>query len=68
MAENRLDEVRKIYRRASLVNPEAVKVIFLLKDYPEKYHQFAANNRPKGTQMALKSLLHPTNRMGNMTG
>ncbi len=66
MAEDRLDEVKKIYRRASLVNPEAVKVIFLLKDYPEKYHQFAANDRAKGTtrKMALKSLLHPANRMG----
>ena len=42
MAENRLEEVKKIHRRASLVNPEAVRVIFLVKDDPEKYHQFAA--------------------------
>ena len=42
MAQNRLDEVKKIHRRASLVTPEAVKVIFLLKDYPEEYFPFAA--------------------------
>ena len=61
MAEDRLYEVRKIYRRASLVNPEAVKVIFLLKDYPEKYHRFAANeqrqNGNRNGRMALKKIL-----------
>jgi formate dehydrogenase iron-sulfur subunit len=46
MAENRLDEVKKIYRRASLINAESVRVIFLLADYPEKYHQFAAADYP----------------------
>jgi formate dehydrogenase iron-sulfur subunit len=70
MAEDRLDEVKKIYRRASLVNPEAVKVIFLLKDYPEKYQQFAAMNHAKGItrEMALRRLLHPVTRVGNMIG
>ena len=28
MAENRLDEVKSVHRNASLINPEAVRVIF----------------------------------------
>lgn len=61
MAEARLDEVQNIYRKASLINPEAVRVIFLVKDDPEKYHQFAAmKNEPEITRMAaLKRLLDP---------
>jgi formate dehydrogenase iron-sulfur subunit len=61
MAEERLDEVRKIYGRASLVVPEAVRVIFLLKDYPEKYYEYAATEDVRGItrKTALKQLLHP---------
>jgi formate dehydrogenase iron-sulfur subunit len=61
MAERRLDEVQNIYRKASLINPEAVRVIFLVKDDPEKYHRFAAmTNEPEITRMAaLKRLLDP---------
>ena len=70
MAEERLDEVRKIYRRASLINPEAVRVIFLLKDYPEKYHQYAATRDAKGItrKMALKQLLHPVASLEDWIG
>ena len=66
MAENRLDEVKRTNRRASLVVPEAVKVIFLLKDYPEKYHEFAAGNGATGStvKMARKPLVHPTTHAG----
>jgi len=61
MAETRLDEVQNIYRKATLINPEAVRVIFLVKDDPEKYHRFAAmTNDPEITRMAaLKRLLDP---------
>jgi len=61
MAQNRLDEVKKVHRRASLILPEAIRVIFLLKDYPEKYHEFAAEKNGSGiTRMtALNLLLHP---------
>jgi formate dehydrogenase iron-sulfur subunit len=61
MAEQRLDEVQNIYRKASLINPEAVRVIFLVKDDPEKYHQFAARkDETEVTRMAaLKRLLDP---------
>jgi len=61
MAETRLDEVQNINRKAQLINPEAVRVIFLVKDDPEKYHRFAAmKNEPEITRMAaLKRLLDP---------
>ena len=50
MAENRLDEVKKVYRRASLIIPEAVRVIFLVKDDPEKYHGSPQRNMGPGSQ------------------
>jgi len=61
MADKRLDEVKYEHRRASLIYPEAIRVIFLVKDDPEKYHRFAATqNETGGTRrMALKQLLHP---------
>jgi formate dehydrogenase iron-sulfur subunit len=61
MAERRLDEVQKVHRRASLLYPEAVRVIFLVKDDPEKYHLFAIKKQETGiTRMAaLKRLLDP---------
>jgi formate dehydrogenase iron-sulfur subunit len=48
MAENRLDEVKRVHRRASLIFPESVRVIFLVKDDPEKYHEFAAEKNGSG--------------------
>jgi formate dehydrogenase iron-sulfur subunit len=70
MAVERLDEVRKIYRRASLINPEAVRVIFLVKDYPEKYYEYASNNDAKGItrKMALKQILHPVASLEDWIG
>ena len=70
MAETRLDEVKSVHRRASLINPEAIRVIFLVKDDPEKYHQFAAGVNAKGItrQMALKHLLHPIADLRHMIG
>jgi formate dehydrogenase iron-sulfur subunit len=60
IAEARLDEVQKSYRRASLINPEAVRVIFLVKDDPENYHEFAAiKNESATTRLAgLKRQFH----------
>ena len=42
MAAKRLDEVKRTHRMASLIIPESVRVIFLVKDDPEKYHKFAS--------------------------
>ena len=60
MAENRLDEVRRVHRRASLIVPESVRVIFLVKDDPEKYYEFAAEKHGSGTitMTAMERLRH----------
>ncbi len=42
MARKRLGEVEAVHRHASLLYPESIRVIFLVKDLPEKYHRFAA--------------------------
>jgi formate dehydrogenase iron-sulfur subunit len=70
MAENRLDEVKNVHRRASLLYPEAVRVIFLVKDDPEKYHQFAAkeNTVVITRKMALKRLFHHITHVRDMIG
>jgi formate dehydrogenase iron-sulfur subunit len=69
-AEERLEEVRKIYRRANLVVPEAVRVIFLVKDYPEKYHEYAASDPSRGItrKMALKQITHPVASLEDWIG
>ena len=66
MAENRLDEVRIVHRRASLIVPESVRVVFLVKDDPEKYYEFAAEKHGSGnTKMtAMERLLHLSSLYG----
>jgi formate dehydrogenase iron-sulfur subunit len=61
MAGKRLDEVKKVHRIASLIIPEGVRVIFLVKDDPGKYHEFAAEKHGSGiaSMTALNRLLDP---------
>ena len=70
MADKRLYEVKEVHERASLVNPEAVRVIFLLADYPETYHRFAEGNEDVGItrMMAIKRLVHPVAHLKNLMG
>ena len=58
MAGKRLDEVKRTHRRASLIIPESVRVIFLVKDDPEKYHKFASREGEVGVtrRMALAAV------------
>jgi formate dehydrogenase iron-sulfur subunit len=65
MAAARLKEVKKVHKDASLLDSDYVRVIFLLKDDPEKYHQFAAKENANGItrMMALKRLLDPVTRL-----
>lgn len=42
MAKKRLEEVKKKYPKADLLNHEFVRTIFLVIDDPKKYHKFAA--------------------------
>ncbi len=41
MANKRLLEATRVYKKAVLTNPERARVIFLLIDDPKKYHKFA---------------------------
>lgn len=62
MAEKRLDEVKIVHKRAELLHPGAVRVIFLVDDHPEKYHTFAATQKETGgisRLAALKQLFDP---------
>ncbi|MDH4151524.1 MAG: 4Fe-4S dicluster domain-containing protein [Betaproteobacteria bacterium] len=45
MAHAREKEVKQVHPKANLANSHFVRVIFLLKDDPKKYHQFAATDR-----------------------
>ena len=45
MAHAREKEVKQVHPKANLANSHFVRVIFLLKDEPKKYHQFAATDR-----------------------
>lgn len=52
-ARARLTELKRTDRKAALVDPEAIRVIFLVKDHPEKYHEYASAKQPTGmTRMA----------------
>jgi formate dehydrogenase iron-sulfur subunit len=66
MAGKRLDEVKKVHRIASLIIPEGVRVVFLVKDDPEKYHEFAAEKRGSGTttMTAMERLRHLSSLYG----
>jgi len=65
MAAARLEEVKKVHKNASLVNSDSVRVIFLVKDDPKKYHQFAAEDNGKRItrMMALERPFPPINRL-----
>jgi formate dehydrogenase iron-sulfur subunit len=58
-ARNRLSVLRRTDRRAQLIDPEAIRVIYLVKNHPEKYYEFALAKPPAGvTRMAaIKGLL-----------
>lgn len=58
-ARGRLTELRRTDRKAALVDPEAIRVIFLVKDHPEKYHEFASAKVPtsKTRMAAVKGLV-----------
>jgi formate dehydrogenase iron-sulfur subunit len=61
IAKKRLEEVQHVHSNAVLVDPESIRVIFLLKDDPKKYYEFAEGKEAMGiTGMAArKSYPHP---------
>jgi formate dehydrogenase iron-sulfur subunit len=42
MANKRVEELKKTYPKAAALNAQDVRVIFVVKDDPKKYYQFAA--------------------------
>jgi formate dehydrogenase iron-sulfur subunit len=69
-ANKRLEEVKGLYKDASLANPEDVRVIYLLADDPKKYHKNAVAENSIGItrKMALKRLFQPLSSLRQMIG
>lgn len=59
-AQKRLAEVKKKYPKASLLDPDDVRVIYLVVEDRQKYHRFASAERGGiSRQLALRKLLQP---------
>ena len=61
LAKKRLSEVKKQFPSATLTNVEDVRVFYLLRDEPSKYHQFASIKRSQeliDRKMAMKRIAH----------
>jgi len=41
MVKKRVEELKKIYPKAKALNPDEVRVIYIVTDDPKKYHEFA---------------------------
>jgi len=69
-ANKRLEGVKKVYKDATLANPDDVRVIFLLVDDPKKYHKFAVAENTIGItrKTALKRLFQPLSDLRHMIG
>ncbi|OGP50764.1 MAG: hypothetical protein A2Y79_04645 [Deltaproteobacteria bacterium RBG_13_43_22] len=69
-ANKRLAEVRRIYKHALLVDPEEVRVIYLLADDPRKYyHLTKAENKPGiSRKVALKQFSQPLRMFRALAG
>ena len=48
LALERLEKVKLTYPNARLIDPDAVRVIFLTAFAPKKYHPYAAAFDPQG--------------------
>lgn len=62
LAKERLAEVKRSHSKAQLLDPEDVRVIYLVTEAPSLYHSFAvASNTAVGIsrQMAMKRLVRP---------
>ncbi len=62
LANKRLAEVKKKYPKAMLLDPEEVKVIFLVAHDPNRYHEFAVAKNgafEMNRHMALRKMFRP---------
>jgi len=66
MAKNRLATVKKTYPKAKLLNPDDVRVIYLVTEDPMLYHSFAVASNSAfdiSRKVALNKLLRPLTRL-----
>ena len=72
MAKKRLTDVQKKFPKAQLLDPDDVRVIYLVAFAPDKYHDTAVASRSVfGTsrRLALKRMAEPVNRIvGALSG
>jgi len=70
LANKRLEELKKKYPKAQLLNADAVRTIFLVVDNPQKYHKFAAANDTFGVTRlaAIKKIIRPLTNLANWPG
>jgi formate dehydrogenase iron-sulfur subunit len=66
MAKNRLATVKKTYPKAKLLDPDDVRVIYLVTEDPMLYHSFAVASNSAfdiSRKVALNKLLRPLTRL-----
>ncbi len=66
MAKKRLGKVKKTHRKAKLLNPDDVRVIYLVTEDPDLYHKFAVASNSAfdiSRAVALKRLIRPLTRL-----
>ena len=58
-ARSRLHELRQVDRKAALILPGSIRVIYLVRDHPEKYYEHASAKPPTGMTRfaAIKGLV-----------
>ncbi len=62
LAKNRLEVVKKKYPQATLLDPEDIRVVFLVSYAPQTYHEFAVASNGSFNmtrQVALRRMLKP---------
>jgi formate dehydrogenase iron-sulfur subunit len=70
MANKRLNEVKKVFKDASLANPDDVRTIYLFADDPKKYYKFAVAESTIGItrKMALRRIFNPMTSLRHILG
>lgn len=47
-ANSRLSKLRTTEKRAKLIDPDSVRVVYLVKDHPDKYHEHTSADTLRG--------------------
>jgi len=67
LARKRLQQVQSRFPQAMLIDPDEVRVIYLVAYEPKRYHDFAMASAGGGItrQMALRRMFRPVRKFGN---